>query len=383
MKVLEVGLDWFPEHGGGLDRYFFDLLTRGPSLGLDMRGLVVGSDAANSQTDGLVESFALRTTSLPKRLILARRAIRSGIDNFKPDLIACHFSAHLSFSLDIISKPLVVHFQGPWAEESRLQGASAISIAMKRYLERRVLRRADRCIVLSEAFGDLLVNAYGVSPNTIRVVPGSVEVHRFINIAEDRQQARARLEWPAERPILLAVRRLVRRMGLDNLVDAMVTVTKLYPELLLIVGGRGSEEEALRARVSQKGLSDCIQLVGYISDEDLPLAYRAADLTIVPTEALEGFGLITAESLAAGTPVLVTPIGGLPEAVAPLSRSLILGGSDANHLMEGILSWRGGLLALPTSTECMAYAKERFSWEMAVPRLKMIYEEAISSFGLS
>ncbi len=52
-----------------------------------------------------------------------------------------------------------------------------------------------------------------------------------------------------------------------------------------------------------------VRLLGFVSDADLPLAYRAADLSIVPSQALEEFGVITLESLAAGMPVLVTLVG--------------------------------------------------------------------------
>ena len=61
-----------------------------------------------------------------------------------------------------------------------------------------------------------------------------------------------------------------------------------------------------------------MRLLGFVAEEDLPWLYRACDISIVPSVALEGFGLPTIESLAAGTPVLVTPIGGLPETVSEL-----------------------------------------------------------------
>ena len=71
---------------------------------------------------------------------------------------------------------------------------------------------------------------------------------------------------------------------------------------------------------------------------------------MVPTVALEGFGLITVESLSAGTPVLVTPVGGLPEAVAGLSQDLVLPSTGANAIADGIdgaLSGRHPTLLMP------------------------------------
>jgi glycosyltransferase involved in cell wall biosynthesis len=104
----------------------------------------------------------------------------------------------------------------------------------------------------------------------------------------------------------------------------MRTVRRIHPEVLLLIAGKGPLHDALSARIEDLGLQRHVRLLGYVPDADLALAYRAADLSVVPTVALEGFGLITVESLAAGTPVLVTPVGGLPETVQALAPNLIL-----------------------------------------------------------
>ena len=105
-------------------------------------------------------------------------------------------------------------------------------------------------------------------------------------------------------------------MGLENLVDAMVRVHAEVPDALCVVVGRGKLRDQLVARIARKNLQSHVQLLGFVPDEQLPFLYRAADLTVMPSLSLEGFGLSAVESLAAGTPVLVTPVGGLPEVVA-------------------------------------------------------------------
>jgi glycogen synthase len=106
-------------------------------------------------------------------------------------------------------------------------------------------------------------------------------------------------------------------------VAAMALVRKRMPEALLLVAGEGPLTGVLRGQVQSLELTNNVQLLGFVRDQDLPTAYRAADLTIVPSMALEGFGLTVAESLAAGTPALVTPVGGLPEVVRDLSPGLV------------------------------------------------------------
>lgn len=379
MKALEIGLDWFPEHGGGLDRYFFDLMRHGPAAGLQVRGLVAGSPRTAEESDGQVEAFAIRTASLPTRLRAARAATRTAIGSFDPDLVASHFALHAFASLDLLRRPLAVHFQGPWADESGMQGASGLAIRAKRMIERAVYRRADHCLVLSSAFAELLHGRYGVAEERISVVPGSIDVARFACTPGTRAQCRAALGWPQDRPILLSVRRLVKRMGLEALVRAVGRVADRHGDVLLVIAGRGPDRTALQDRIDALGLTRHVQLAGFVPDADLPAAYRAADLTIVPTQTLEGFGLITAESLAAGTPVMVTPVGGLPEAVAPLTPDLVLPGCTADDIAAGLDAWLAGTLALPTAAQCLAYARANFDWSVAVPRIMKAYATAIAT----
>ena len=66
--------------------------------------------------------------------------------------------------------------------------------------------------------------------------------------------ARAALRWPADRPILLAIRRLIARVGLDRLVAAMKIVKQAVPDVLLFIAGRGPLEAALRRQIAEAGL---------------------------------------------------------------------------------------------------------------------------------
>jgi glycosyltransferase involved in cell wall biosynthesis len=101
--------------------------------------------------------------------------------------------------------------------------------------------------------------------------------------------------------------------------------------------------------------------------------YRAADLSVVPSVALEGFGLIAAESLAAGTPCLVTPVGGLPEIVAGICPDLVLADTRTSTLAEGIKAALRGELKLPDDASCRAYAEANFAWPLIAERVAACY----------
>ncbi len=98
--------------------------------------------------------------------------------------------------------------------------------------------------------------------------------------------------------ILFTVRDLEPRMGLKNLICAFKEVIKVVPDGYLVLGGQGPLKNNLVSLSQELGVEDYIKFVGFIPEEDLPDYYRMADVFILPTIELEGFGLITLEALA-------------------------------------------------------------------------------------
>ena len=212
------------------ENMFYNLSRTLPGAGVAVRGLVAGSAAVAEQSAGSVTAFATAASPLPTRLWRVRRAVSAALAAGAPDLVTSHFALYAAPALDLLRRhPWVVHFHGPWATESRAEGANRIASAAKAALEKAVYGRGDRFIVLSQQFGSILHTGYGVSWSRIDVVPGGVDCVRFATVLT-RPVARERLGWPADRPIILTVRRLVRRMGLRGLVAAMAMVRQKAPD---------------------------------------------------------------------------------------------------------------------------------------------------------
>jgi glycosyltransferase involved in cell wall biosynthesis len=378
LHVLQLGMGWFPECSGGLDRYFYELCPALAALDVRNTGLVAGSENVQRDSAGSVRAFAPVASSLLRRWGSVRRAVRSiqqGTD--RPDLVATHFALYAYPVLHLIrGVPLVIHFHGPWAAETRAEGAGGLASALKARVERAVYARGRQFIVLSNAFADILCRDYGVDRDLVQVIPGGVNIARF-NAAMTRQEARRVLDWPQDRPIVLAVRRLARRMGLENLIQAAQLVRAKHPDALFLIAGQGKIADDLTAQISSLGLQDHVKLLGFMPDDKLSTAYRAADISVVPSIALEGFGLITAECLASGTPCLVTPVGGLPEVVAPLDPNLVLPGLEPPILAEGICGALSGAVGLPSAEACRAYAEDRFDWAAIAAQVRHVYQLAL------
>jgi glycosyltransferase involved in cell wall biosynthesis len=166
-------------------------------------------------------------------------------------------------------------------------------------------------------------------------------------------------------------------MGLENLIDAVRQVSRLVPDVLVLLAGSGPISGELRRRIVEHGLEENVRLLGRLDDADLPAAYRAADLSIVPSQALEGFGMITLESLASGTPVLVTPVGGLPEVVRPFAPECVLEGITTEIIADALGEFLRGTRVLPSSHACRSYAASNFSWPVIAGLTRKVYEEAL------
>jgi glycosyltransferase involved in cell wall biosynthesis len=257
-----------------------------------------------------------------------------------------------------------VHFHGPWAQESRIAGSGMAATHTKYWLERVRYLRADRYVVLSDSFRDLLVRTYRVPEQRIRVIAPGIDLDRFSKPGQSKAS-----------PVVLCVRRLERRMGIHVLLRCWPQVIAAHPDARLVIVGTGNEEGALRAQAAESGLGESVSFEGHASDSLLTRLYQEAALTVVPSVALEGFGLIALESLAAGRAPIVTNCGGLPDSVQGLDPSLIVPPNNADGLADRIVRGLDG--QVPQSWQCRAHA-ESFSWEAAAQRHLAMYRELVA-----
>lgn len=280
------------------------------------------------------------------------------------DVVDAHFALYAFMPVvlgGLRNKPLVVHFQGPWADENVAAGdTSRWRMCARRRLERAVYRRADIAITLTGAFRRLLVERYRVSPWKVTVMGPGVDLERFS--VGDRQLARAELGIDPDAFVVCCVRRLVPRMGLDVLLEAWGDVSNLIPNSALLLAGEGELRLELEQRIERDHRARSVTLLGAISDQQLVSLYRAADVNVVPSVAFEGFGLVVLEAAACGTASVVTNVGGLAEAVAGLGEDLVVPAGDADALADRLKRAARG--ELPTRARTRTWA-ESHDWPVS------------------
>jgi glycosyltransferase involved in cell wall biosynthesis len=361
-------MGWFPDRPGGLNRYVRALVES-----VQARAVVLGpaEDAPPS-----VVVPAHYGQALPARLVLyARAAARLARE---AEVVDAHLALYALLPVGfgrLRRRPLVVHFHGPWALEGASAGQSRLRTWLKRRIELAVYQRADEAVVLTRAFKRTLVEEYGVQPWRIDVIPPGVDLRRFS--PGDPAAARNRLGVPADAWLAFAARRLVPRMGIDVLIRAWAGVAAEHPHAVLALAGDGPERASLESAAERLGLGPNVRFVGRVSDEQLRDWYRAADVSVVPSRDLEGFGLVALESLACGTPAIVTDAGGLPEAITLLDPGLVVPRDDADALAVRLRQAIEKTRPLPSPGRCRVHA-ERFSWETAAEEHRRVYRRAAS-----
>lgn len=313
-----------------------------------------------------------------------RAAVKSVTGRYgRPDALYLHHPYTGLLALQFFrGVPAVYNFHSPWGEEYDIRGADMefgllrklIGSAGRKFVERRVLRASRTVFSASRFMAGKLSAAHGQQS---RMVPLGVDTGQF-RPAQDIPAVRRKLNIPPGRFVIFTVRNLVSRMGLENLVEAAAEVVKKEPGVLFIIGGRGYLREKLERLIETKGLSAHVRLEGYIPESDLPLYYQAADLFVLPTRLLEGFGLVTLEALACGTPVLATPVAANREVLGAFSESFLLRGDAPADIAEGICNFMvsyGGRSS-ELRAQCRAYIELNYSWEKYTDEVEKALREA-------
>jgi D-inositol-3-phosphate glycosyltransferase len=272
------------------------------------------------------------------------------------DLIHSHYwlSGRLGLLFaDHWGVPLVSTFHTLAQLKNRVAESAAEREQTVRYeIERRTMAGSDRVVALTAIDRQQMLRHYETH-SPIDVIPGGVDLDRFSPMP--RGQARATLGLAPNQNILLFVGRIQRLKGLEVLVRAFAKLGDLDARLLVVGGQPGTSPESreiarLHHLVAKLGIADRTGFVGAVAHEQLPLYYSAADVTVMPS-SYESFGLVAVESLACGTPVVATRVGGLTSIVHDGETGLLVPWRDAQMFAESLrrvledADWRRRLAA--------------------------------------
>ncbi|QDT46424.1 Putative teichuronic acid biosynthesis glycosyltransferase TuaC [Symmachiella dynata] len=182
---------------------------------------------------------------------------------------------------------------------------------------RWAMRNADQFVGVSEEIAAKMISL-GADPAQTRVIGNGVDCQKFQPLPRD--EARRKLDLPADAQIVISVGDCFENKGFHLLVDALGRLKTSHPQLhAVIVGGSpryGNDyTSVIKEKIAEHGLDDRVHLPGRRPHEELSTWYSAADLYSI-LSAREGSPNVLMEALACGVPAIGTPVGGIPEILA-------------------------------------------------------------------
>ena len=281
--------------------------------------------------------------------------------------------------------PLVVTFHALGKIKKLHQGAADTSPAERIRIELRIVDEADVLIAQCPSEKEELIDLYGADENRILIVPSAVDVGTFRPVA--RRESRKILGLDQEGPMIVYVGRLLPRKGIDNIIRALALLSNGRSSFakLLIVGGETSEvspetdkEVARLTDIARSlGVLDRVTFVGRRSQEVLKYYYSAADVC-VSTPWYEPFGLVPLESMACGTPVIASEVGGMKFTVQDNKTGFHVPPKEPEVLasrLELVLNSPG--LRASLGRKARERVEKFFTWHQVARRMATVYADLL------
>lgn len=377
LRVLHLAGEYPPRRLGGIATYLENVVRRAAAG--DVTGVVVvegqayHSDPAQGARAVRVESLVLGRLidALSARHVLSQSEIEqhvgtSGLLGEAWDVVHVHdwYGVLPALALRarqpvrvVMTAHLPLRFGFTYANHP-------IPVQEKTRLEALGFRIADRVIAPSRYIASLLEREYDVPADKLSVVPNGVDVDAF------------RVTSECAPGTLLSVSRLSDQKGLEYQVELLKRLRARKLDARLRIAGDGPERSRIESRARSLGVEDHVELLGYVPHADLPALYASASV-FVSTSVYEPFGLTTLEAMAAGTPVVVSGLGGAsdfvrdgvdgfvrhPQALAAFAQAV------ASVLEDAALRRRLG--------ESARQRAEQFSWNRVASANRAVYAELV------
>lgn len=399
MKILMLADVFYPDTVGGAGRMIYNLSLELSRNGHDIHIITRNTDDKLPSYEQFNANLFVHRFYIPPKesLSLVLSEIKNSyltaknlLHNLSFDFICIHQSMAAIGPLllhRLRQLPVIYYYYSPWHEEYIIKNQARsmrfnmridLIAAIMRLIENRMLAKASKTIIMSQFMINRVLDIHNYPENKIVKIPGGVELDHFSLPEYGKYQTKQTAKLPEHKTIFLTVRNLVPRMGLENLIKAFHQSNTLKRKSIMLIGGRGSLGDHLKNRVEKLSLNKVVRFLGRIPEKDLPKTYQAADFFVLPTEKLEGFGLVIAESMACGTPVLGTPVGAIPELLGAFDKRLLFKGSsseDLKKLMEEVVNKPEEYSYSRES--CRKFAEDNFSWN----RVAALFEEAIQNLA--
>ncbi|MEJ2559118.1 MAG: glycosyltransferase, partial [Anaerolineae bacterium] len=314
--------------------------------------------------------------------------------NLAYDLIHSHYWLSGWAALDLRATwcvPVIQMFHTLGEMKNRVAQTPAERESNRRIeVEGQLMRFADRLVAATPLEKAQMSWLYGADADKISIVPAGVDLNLFRPIS--RAEAKARIHIPPHQRMILFVGRIQPLKGIDTLIRAMKQVISRYPELkddlcVSIIGGdpnpdselEQAELERLRQLRADLGIGDLVTFLGAKDQDTLVYYYAAAEMVVMPSH-YESFGMVALESMACGTPVIGSDVGGLSFSIEDGFNGFLVPGRDPTALADKIaLLLKHPGLRDHLGEQAIRWA-ERYAWPHIADEILDVYEMVHAEF---
>jgi len=289
-----------------------------------------------------------------------RRAIRDVLTKFRPDVVHVHepFAPSTGMFAALTSPAPVVATFHAYAERS-------LALAAFSPLLRTVWKRLAVRLAVSNAAASFAGRYF---TDHFRIVPNGIDVVRFRGVEPATGLP------PGRR--LLFVGRLDPRKGFRYAVEAFRRVHREFDDAVLVVAGDGPERAALMQLPEE--VRRRVSMLGVVQYADLPRYHAAADVFLAPNTGGESFGVVLAEAMAAGLPVVASDIPGYREVVRNGEEGLLVPPRDPEALAGAISRLLTDQALARRLGDAGSRRAERFRWEVVAAEIEDAYRDAVA-----
>jgi glycosyltransferase involved in cell wall biosynthesis len=206
------------------------------------------------------------------------------------------------------------------------------------------------------------------------IVPNGVETELFSRPSSVFPDVRKLLGIKPDEKIVITVSRLAKKNGVEDLIRAFKIIASAKVSVKLVICGIGEEEKKLRKTAENLGLGERVVFAGLVKHGDLPGYLWASDCFARPSLS-EGLGNVFLEAMAAGVPIVGTPVGGIPDFLTDGETGLFCEPGNPEDIAEKIINILSDRpLSEKLSSNGLKLVKEKFEWDQIAARMGEIFE---------
>ncbi|MCH4199298.1 MAG: glycosyltransferase [Clostridium tyrobutyricum] len=300
------------------------------------------------------------------KYILSFRKISGIIDKIKPDLIHAHYATSYGL-LAALSKfhPFILSVWG--SDVFDFPKSGILNKMMLKYN----LKKADKVLSTSKVMSK---ETSKYTDKKIEITPFGVDLN-ILKPYENKYDDRDTIT-------IGTIKTLEEKYGIEYLIRGFAKVSFKYPgiNLILEIGGKGSQKEYLENLSQKLGIHNKVKFLGFLNRQQVVETFNRFDIAVFPSVLdSESFGVAAVEAQACGTPVIVSNVGGLPEATSPDVSSILVrkkNSDDIQNALEKLILNKD--LRISMGKNARKFVEDNFNIEDNFNKVDRIYKEIIN-----